>query len=203
MAEKGKLERRLAEGARILRAEEDPKLEGYAAVFNEWADIGGWFRERIAPGAFAECLAGGPDVRALFNHDVNHVLGRTVSGTLALEEDDHGLKVVIDPPDTSLGRDLRALVERGDVTQMSFGFYVLKDVWETDHEEGRDARTVLKADIFDVSIVTFPAYEGTSVALRDGARAVYDARRDKLKKQRERRSRRLALRLELAKLRRR
>ncbi len=103
-------------------------IAGYAAVFNSTADIGDSFREIIAPGAFSGTLGG--DVMALIGHDRNRVLGRTTAGTLRLREDDTGLAVEIDLPDTTDGRDLAVLIERGDVSGMSFGFVVTKQRWD-------------------------------------------------------------------------
>lgn len=147
-----------------IRQEPDAeKIRGHAAVFNEWADIGGMFQERVAPGAFAEAM--GDDVRALFNHDSNYVLGRTRSGTLRIAEDSRGLAIEADPPDTQWARDLVVSMKRGDIDQMSFGFRVLEDSWDhTDPNMPR--RTILRVALVDVSVVTYPAYEGTDAAVR-------------------------------------
>ena len=105
-------------------ADASPKLEGHAAVFNEEADIAGLFLERVAPGAFAESITK-DDVRALFNHDPNFVLGRSIAKTLELKEDEKGLAISIVPPDTQFAKDLVVSMRRGDISQMSFGFQVL------------------------------------------------------------------------------
>lgn len=138
-------------------------LKGYAAVFGEMADIGGYFREVLAPGAFTKTLKTA-DVRAYFDHDRGRVLGRSSSGTLRLEEDRKGLAVEIDLPDTSDGRDVRTLVERGDVSGMSFGFIVLRQEW--DETGDVPVRTIHEVELREVSVVSEPAYEGTSIALR-------------------------------------
>lgn len=141
-----------------------PVLRGHAAVFNETIEIGRWFRERIAPGAFARAI-GEDDVRALFNHDENWVLGRNKAKTLTLSEDAVGLAIVITPPDTQLVRDLVLTpIERGDVSQMSFGFRVRKEEW--DETQDVPLRTLLEVELFDVSPVTFPAYPTTDIGLR-------------------------------------
>ena len=127
------------------------------------------FREQVAPGAFADTLAAGDDVRALFNHDPNIILGRTKSGTLRLAEDDTGLYVEIDPPDTEQARALVAGIERGDVDQMSFGFAVIMDKWSIDANE-QYVRTLEQVKLYDVSPVVYPAYPDTSVSVR-GANA--------------------------------
>ena len=147
------------------------RIRGTAIVFNSRSvDMG--FYEYIRPHAVDRLFAGGPvDVRALVDHDSAHVIGRTTNGTLALSRTSAGLVVDIAPPDTSAGRDIVTLLRRGDVDGMSFGFKVLKDRWFT--EDGKDAREIEDLELREVSIVTFPAYPETSVALRsrDAARA--------------------------------
>lgn len=135
-------------------------IVGHAAVFNRTTDIG-FFRERIAPGAFADALGG--DVRALMNHNPDLVLGRTPK-TLRLSEDNVGLAVEIDPPDTSYAKDLLTVMRRGDVTQMSFAFRTVADEWDRS-DPGHPLRTLKKVELFDVSPVTFPAYEDTDVTV--------------------------------------
>jgi HK97 family phage prohead protease len=103
-------------------------------------------------------------VRALFNHDPNFILGRTVAKTLSLAEDSKGLKVEITPPDIQWANDLVASISRKDISQMSFGFRVVKDQWE--EKEDENIRTLLDVDLFDVAPVTFPAYKGTSIQSR-------------------------------------
>ena len=137
-------------------------VAGYAAVYNSITDIGGYFREQIAPGAFDSAL--NADVRALFNHDTAHVLGRTTASTLRLASDERGLAVEIDMPDTSTARDLVTSMKRGDINGMSFGFVVTKQSW--DESGDTPLRTIEAVDLFEVSIVTFPAYADTDVAVR-------------------------------------
>lgn len=151
-----------------VRATDEPQITGYAAVFDRPSvDMG--FVEVIKPGAFANVL--NDDVRALYNHDVNYVLGRTTAGTLQLREDAHGLAVTITPPPTQWARDLLVSLQRGDINQMSFGFIVDRDAWES--TDTGTVRTIISiARLFDVSLVTFPAYPDTSAALRDAFGAV-------------------------------
>lgn len=143
------------------------RIIGHAAVFNSLSEDLGGFREMIAPGAFADSI-GKDDVRALFNHDTNLVLGRNKSGTLRLSEDEQGLRTEIDLPDTQLAADLSELMARGDISQMSFGFTVRKD--DQDWEKKGDGvwmRTIRKVTrLLDVSVVTFPAYPQTDAAVR-------------------------------------
>ena len=140
-----------------------PKMFGHAAMFNSLSgDLGG-FREQIAPGAFRKSLESA-DVRALFNHDSNIVLGRNKAGTLRLKEDESGLAIEIDPPDTQAARDLMVSMKRGDINQMSFGFVTRTDKWEK--RDGEWIRTLREVDLFDVSPVTYPAYASTDIALR-------------------------------------
>lgn len=138
-------------------------LAGYAAVFGGGADIGGSFREVIAPGAFTQTLKTA-DVRAYFDHDRGRVLGRMSAGTLRLTEDARGLAVEIDLPDTTDGRDVRTLIERGDITGMSFGFIVRHDEW--DETSNPPTRTIHAVELREVSVVSEPAYGDTSIALR-------------------------------------
>jgi len=98
------------------------KIVGHAAKFDQLSEDLGGFRERIAPGAFAKTIQSA-DIRALWNHDANIVLGRNKSGTLRLSEDSAGLAYEVDSPDTQLVRDMvLAPISRGDVNQCSFGF---------------------------------------------------------------------------------
>jgi HK97 family phage prohead protease len=160
-----KMERRSLTTPLEMRAEADKRtIVGYAAVFNSPADIGGQFREQIQPGAFSGTVGG--DIRALFGHDAKSVLGRTKSGTLRLREDEYGLAVEIDLPDTQLARDLRESMARGDIDGMSFGFNVPDggDDWNFDGEV--PVRTLRQVNLSEVSVVAFPAYEDTAVAIR-------------------------------------
>jgi HK97 family phage prohead protease len=160
------LERRVAlVGAfRVTAAEGITKIAGHAAKFDVLSEDLGGFRERIAPGAFAQTIKNG-DVRALFNHDSNIVLGRNKAGTLRLSEDTAGLAFEVDVPQTQLVRDMvLAPIERGDVSQCSFGFFTLQDKWAK--LDGEWVRTLLEVELFDVSPVTYPAYPQTDVAVR-------------------------------------
>lgn len=163
------LERRFCEqhGLRIeQRADgEDRRIVGYAAVFNSLSVELWGFRERIAPGAFTASL--GDDVRALWNHNTELVLGRTKSNTLSLAEDATGLRIEISPPASAAS--YLETIERGDVDQMSFGFRTLEDTWDED-EEGVIIRTLKKVKLYEVSPVTFPAYPATSVGVRSEER---------------------------------
>ena len=159
------MERRTSTLDLELRAAGDdapPVIFGYAAVFNQLSEDLGGFRERIAPGAFTKAL--GDDVRALFNHDPNIVLGRTRAKTLRISEDQKGLAIEIDPPDTPAAASLIESLRRGDISQMSFGFQTVEDQW--DLIDGAMIRTLLDVRLFDVSPVTYPAYPQTEAALR-------------------------------------
>jgi uncharacterized protein len=140
-----------------------PKMIGYAAVFNQRAEIWPGFWEQISPGAFRNAIAG-DDVRALLNHDPNFVLGRTQAGTLQLSEDDHGLKYEIMLPDTSYAKDLQVSVKLRNITQSSFGFNIIDE--DVQHDKTSVTRTIKDVKLFDVSPVTFPAYPSTEVHVR-------------------------------------
>lgn len=180
MAE-NKLERRALTGLHLEERDADgkksPVLRGYAAVFNADSEMLGWFIERIAPGAFDKTLAEGADVRALVDHDSGKILGRSKSGTLRMEVDDHGLAVEIDPPDTSAGRDVVESVRRGDLDGMSFAFTTVSDSWET--KDKAQVRTLKEVELHDVSVVAYPAYPDTNVALRSMEAAQKAAESDK------------------------
>lgn len=163
-----KLERRfLSQGElRVKKDDSGQKIAGYATKFTPaMSEDLGFFREQIDPHAFDACLAANPDVRGLWNHDANHVLGRTIAGTLRLSTDATGLFYEIDPPATNVAKDLMISMERGDVTQSSFGFICIEDTWRED-ADGNYIRTVLKAELFDVSPVTFPAYPDATSGVR-------------------------------------
>jgi HK97 family phage prohead protease len=153
------MERRLLQGS-DLRVSASGKLTGYAALWNVWSEDLGGFKEKINRGTFARGVR--QDVRALFNHNPNFVLGRTKSGTMALKEDHKGLHYEIDLPDTQAASDLRKSIKRGDVNQSSFSFSTREDSWNSERTE----RTLLDVDLYDVSPVTFPAYTQTSVSAR-------------------------------------
>lgn len=174
-------ERRGCNGTVEIRAAEDGSgtIKGIAAVVNQETVIGGGlfgFREKIAPGAFDDAVKN-DDVRALFNHDPNMLLGRTASGTLRLSVTKSGLAYEVDLPDTRAAQDVRALIQRGDVNGSSFGFTVEDDDWdETDVKKGQlPLRTIRKVSLFDVSPVTYPAYPQTSVSARSKAQTISEA----------------------------
>lgn len=140
-------------------------LSGYAAVFNSEANLGD-FQELIRPGAFAKSLATGSNVRALYHHQGDALLGTTRGGTLKLKEDAHGLAFTLALPDTSHGRDLAVLVDRGDISGCSFGFRVAPggDRWE---QRGKQlVRELLTVDLMEVTLTADPAYQDTSIAMR-------------------------------------
>lgn len=165
------MERRMLEAAELrLDGDGDERtIKGYAAVFDSLSLPIFGFREVIRKGAFKKTVREG-DIRALWNHDPNFVLGRKSARTLRLEEDDKGLMTRIVPPKASWARDLMESIDRGDVSQMSFGFRAVKDRWHSE-EDGSQVRELLEVQLFDVSPVTFPAYPQTEVHVR----AVMDA----------------------------
>lgn len=156
-----------------VRAADDGsvRVAGYAAVFDEETDLG-YFREVIRPGAFKDAITRGDDVRFLINHD-DLPLARTASGTLTLKEDKRGLymEATLKASDPDVMRIVPKM-ERGDLNQMSFAFSIFPDgeVSITDRAEGEDLVTVREirkvGRLFDVAIVTYPAYDGTEIALR-------------------------------------
>lgn len=141
-------------------------LAGYAAKFNVLSEIMWDFQETIAPGAFDAVMQ--DDVRALFNHDPNIILGRTTAGTLRLNLDATGLGYEVDLPETQAAENLAAAVQRGDVTQSSFAFIVASADW-TEREDGTWLRTITSLKrLYDVSPVTYPGYPDATVGMRSG-----------------------------------
>jgi HK97 family phage prohead protease len=153
------------------RADGKPMIVGYGAVFYRAADPGTQYNlwgdtfERVSPTAFTDTLARADDVRGLFNHDPNHIFGRTTAGTMRLSVDSVGLRYEIDPPDTEAGRALAESIRRGDVSGSSFSFSVDKQSWEQ-RDDGTEVRTLEAVTLYDAGPVTFPAYEAASTAVR-------------------------------------
>ncbi|MGA1561916.1 MAG: HK97 family phage prohead protease [Gammaproteobacteria bacterium] len=152
------------------RANGQTAIVGYAAVYNRLSvDLGG-FREEILPGAFDKVLnrqRGKADVLALVNHDSGQILGRTSSGTLELSSTEKGLRYVVTPPDTQIGRDTVSLLRRGDLRSSSFAFTVSKagESFRTS-EDGKTIRQIREVSgLYDVSVVTTPAYPDSSAAV--------------------------------------
>ena len=152
----------------IRSAGDGNTLIGHAAIFNSETVIASMFREMIAPRAFRKSIKES-DVRALFNHNPDVVLGRNKAGTLRLKEDEQGLAYEIDLPDTQAARDLWTSIDRGDISQSSFAFSIVKELHSEPDEEAGETMplyTVKEARLFDVSPVTYPAYEDTEVTAR-------------------------------------
>jgi len=160
------MERSVFQAELRAMSEGKPLIEGYAAVFNQLSLVlCDAFVERIMPGAFAESLMQ-DDIRSLWNHNPDFVLGRKQSGTLRLQEDAYGLHIENDPPDTQVGRDAVVSIGRGDVNQMSFMFDALEVAWSEDPDTEQIIRSLYKVKLYEVSPVTFPAYPQTIVGVR-------------------------------------
>jgi hypothetical protein len=138
-------------------------VTGFAIVFDSLSEDLGGFRERVKVGAVTRSLREGADVRALVDHDPSKILGRNLAGTLRIKPNAKGVLVEIDAPDTQAGRDIVESIKRGDVTGMSFAFVTRSDEWHV--EDGTPVRELFDIDLMDVSIVTFPAYPATDVAV--------------------------------------
>lgn len=142
----------------------DLYIEGYFSVFGSNYELWPGATESVAPGAFGDTL--GEDIRALINHETRLVLGRNKSGTLELTQDSYGLRgrIKINQDDVD-AMNLYSRVQRGDVDQCSFGFDILEEEFE-DRGNGTVHWTIQKVRLYEVSVVTFPAYEETSVSAR-------------------------------------
>ena len=141
-------------------------LSGYGSIFNsDSQDLGGYI-EQVAPGAFADALAGG-DCLCLFNHNADNLLGRQSSGTMTLKEDSHGLHFTCELPNDGLGWSTRERVSRGDLCGCSFSFTVAEDEWLLPRSvDDLDRRIITKVgQLWDCGPVSSPAYLGTSVGL--------------------------------------
>lgn len=151
-----------------------PHISGHFAVFDSVYEIGYGMSESVARGAFANTLGG--DIRALTNHDTTLVLGRTTAGTLELREDDIGLwgDIAINPNDSD-AMNTWARVQRGDVSQCSIGFEIIREDTET-RADGSVHWTILEVKLYEVSVCTFPAYEATNVSAREAQRETIRAR---------------------------
>ena len=146
----------------IREAADGMTFVGYAAKFNSRSENLGGFTEIIEPGAFSRSLKSRNDIKMLWNHDAGEPLASTRSGTLKLTEDNIGLRVEAKLPDTTRGRDLAVLLREGIVDKMSFGFNVIKDSWNSDGTE----RSLKSVRLFEVSAVTWPAYQSTEASVR-------------------------------------
>jgi uncharacterized protein len=140
-------------------------VSGYAIRYNSQSvDLGG-FKEIVARGALTRTLKESPDVLCLRDHKSELLLGRTLSGTLTLEDQPAGLRFTVNLPATTAGNDLAESLSRGDIDSCSFGFSVQEDEW-TPLGQRPAVRTVLDLDLYEISITSFPAYQSTSAALR-------------------------------------
>jgi HK97 family phage prohead protease len=168
------IERRFVKGAQVRAKQGDkPGIEGYGSVFGEqyvlWDSPTMRIVETVAPGTFARALQEKQDVRCLFNHEPDNILGRTANNTLSMNEDSKGLHYDADfDMRTRIANDVRCFVDRGDVTGCSFSFSVTKQqrTEVEDNEKLIINREIQDVDLYDVGPVTYPAYEGTGVKAR-------------------------------------
>lgn len=164
-----KMEKRIVDITHITtrNKEDEPiKISGYAATFDSRTSIGDFFDEIISPGAFKKTISNSEsDIRALFNHDWDKVLGRTKADTLTLREDEKGLNFELELPNTSYARDLAESMERGDIDQCSFGFHVDEGKERWDYSQEPALRTLEEVELYEISIVSIPAYDDTEAAL--------------------------------------
>lgn len=160
------------------------KITGHAAPFNSLSlDLGG-FREKIRPGAFSRTIRDGHPIFAVHHHHYGNLLGSTQGRTLSLSEDDRGLYFEIELPDTSLGRDVHALVKRGDLASMSFSFLVNGARGERWYETDDDKieRELLDVDLLEISTVALPAYRASKVSARSAVSVDKQGKRNQMLK---------------------
>lgn len=151
------LELRSAEGSATRTA------AGYAVVYNSKADLYGCWTETIAPGAFDKSIQE-RDVIAIRSHDATRIVGRKGAGTLTLRSDDRGIAFENPLPDTTDGRDLAVMIDRGDIAGMSYGFIAKRQEWDDTVEPPH--RTILEGDLFEITYTPLPVYKDSEVALR-------------------------------------
>jgi hypothetical protein len=159
----------IAQELRASGSDKQPRIEGYAATFGTRTNIGGQFNEVIQRGAFKRSLADGDEVVALIDHNSSLLLGRRSAGTLTLSEDATGLKFAVELSDTSAARDAYQNLKAGNLRECSFGFFVDGPDGEqwSQMPDGTMLRTLVSVRLFDVSVVTFPAYDNTSASARN------------------------------------
>nr|DAK99097.1 MAG TPA: prohead serine protease [Caudoviricetes sp.] len=143
----------------------EKRIEGYFAVFDSNYELWDGATESIGRNAFDGAL--GDDIRALIDHETRLVLGRTTAGTLTLRVDEHGLwgSIRINEADSD-AMNLYARVQRGDVSQCSFGFDILQERTDVNSDTGAVHWTIEKVKLYEVSCVTFPAYKETAIQAR-------------------------------------
>lgn len=186
--------RTLTEGLELRAAGEGGSgatTTGYACLFGNVTSIGGYWQERFAKGAFTKSL-GERDVVALHSHDNGRPMGRMSRETLRVSEDDKGLRFENDLPDTQDGRDLATSIGRGDIEGMSFRFRARKEEW--DETQDPPMRTVIEAELYEITYTAFPAYPDTEV----GMRSLEHARKERRSHNRSAALARMAMRTKLA-----
>jgi HK97 family phage prohead protease len=185
---KAQVERRAIFEVPVVESREDssPIVQGYAALFNNRTVIYDMFTEAIEPGAFTRALKERHDVRHLFNHDANYIIGRTKNGSLVLKEDERGLWTETTPPNTQQAKDVVENIRVGNVDQMSFAFTIDEEVWSMPEKKDELAhRQIRSVTLYDVSSVVYPAYSDTSVGLRSNAEQAYTLARSEWEKAKE------------------
>ena len=173
----------------LIRQEESPDemiVEGYFALYEQETELWADSYEIITRGAFDDTLTN--DIRALWNHNSQYVLGRNNNQSLTLQADEKGLYAVIKLPNTQYARDLYSLIVRGDINQASFGFNIVDETLEELANGGYRWR-VNKIDLHEISVVTFPAYENTTVLAR--SKEIEDLQQRKINESKKSLSKRL------------
>lgn len=155
---------------RLVQSDEGRvRIEGRAIVYDALSEDLGGFREKFVPGS----VRLDPDLLALFDHDTSMVLGRVSAGTLEVEDGPHGVDMRAWPPDTIWAKDMRISMERGDIRHMSFRFWAKNEGWDVVGDEL--IRTVLEAEVSELSVVSMPAYTQTSAQVRARVAQLRDA----------------------------
>lgn len=172
------LELRQISGLEVRAGSDDGSvvIAGRGIPYGEWSEDLGGFRERLMPSTFRESIAD-DDIRALFNHNPDIVLGRKANGTLRLQEDERGVHYEVDVnPEDRDAMSAVARIQRGDITGNSFGFYIeSRDDQEWEERDGMLWRTIRRARMRELGPQTFPAYPTSDVAVRSATAVLKEA----------------------------
>lgn len=168
---------------RVVKADDGvASFEGYVAKFGQRSRFMGFYEE-IEHRAFDNVIADKKNVFALYNHDWNQVLGSTENRTLEISKDAAGVKFRLTPKaDTDYIRNVRSLVDSGELRGVSFGFKAIKDKWR--REDGKDIRTLLDVEISEITLTPRPAYESSEVSLRNYEQHLHELEKHKRDEQR-------------------
>lgn len=186
---------------------ESNTIGGYAVKYNtptlirdRWGDE---YLEEMAEGCFddsiSNCMTRGREIKALWNHDTSKPIGNTLTSTLRFNSDRTGLNYDIDLPDNTWGHDVKEAVKRGDVDGSSFGFLCLEDKWSKITQDGKEMykRSIIRAELHEVSPCTFPAYDSSEITCRSFDKLKEEAKEELRQREAKEKLKNLEIELEL------